>query len=348
MLSLCKKTVGQIDRMKHFIITIDTEGDNLWSSGINDTVTTKNARYLPRFQALCNKYNFKPVYLTNYEMANDDYFVEFACDVLKKEQAEIGLHIHAWNNPPYYELPAGNADNCGLPYLIEYPQDIMREKIKVMTALLQEKFNTEIVSHRAGRWTMNQTYFDMLIENGIKVDCSATPHISWKNAAGYTENSGGSDYSEFPEEPFVVPHSRLGASLIEAPVTIRKKRRFIFGNSDSVLRRCAAALKNMCIPKALWLRPDGKNISSLLSLIKTVNISSSEYLMFMLHSSELMPSGSPIFNTNESIEILYEHLGIIFEHTAKSYTGITLKDYHRLGIETGIKQHRAVNIVRCV
>ncbi|MDR8263551.1 deacetylase, partial [Acinetobacter baumannii] len=48
-----------------FLITIDTEGDNLWQK--HDSITTENARYLPRFQQLCEKYGFKPVYLTNYE-----------------------------------------------------------------------------------------------------------------------------------------------------------------------------------------------------------------------------------------------------------------------------------------
>ena len=50
-----------------FIITLDTEGDNLWESG--PVITTQNTRFLPRFQALCEKYSFKPVWLTNYEMA---------------------------------------------------------------------------------------------------------------------------------------------------------------------------------------------------------------------------------------------------------------------------------------
>ncbi len=52
-----------------FLITIDTEGDNSWQN--HDRITTENTRFLPRFQALCEKYAFKPVYLTNYEMAMD-------------------------------------------------------------------------------------------------------------------------------------------------------------------------------------------------------------------------------------------------------------------------------------
>ena len=46
-----------------FLITIDTEGDDIWGSHAN--VTTENARYLPRFQDLCRKHGFKPTYLTN-------------------------------------------------------------------------------------------------------------------------------------------------------------------------------------------------------------------------------------------------------------------------------------------
>ena len=55
-----------------FLITIDTEGDDIW--GRHATVTTENARYLPRFQDLCRKHGFKPTYLTNYEMAVDSRY----------------------------------------------------------------------------------------------------------------------------------------------------------------------------------------------------------------------------------------------------------------------------------
>lgn len=59
-----------------FIITIDTEGDNLWQN--HRVIKTENARYLARFQALCERFGFKPVWLTNYEMAIEPVFIEFA------------------------------------------------------------------------------------------------------------------------------------------------------------------------------------------------------------------------------------------------------------------------------
>ena len=81
-----------------FIITVDTEGDDLWSRPRE--ITTRNARYLPRFQKACERFGLKPVYLTNYEMAMADDFAEFARDVSARGAGEIGMHLHAWNSPP--------------------------------------------------------------------------------------------------------------------------------------------------------------------------------------------------------------------------------------------------------
>src|SRR5260221_5881140 len=72
------------------LITIDTEGDDLWSRPRE--ITTRNARFLPRFQSLCERYRLKPVYLANYEMAMSDAFVEFARDVVAREFDEGIAH----------------------------------------------------------------------------------------------------------------------------------------------------------------------------------------------------------------------------------------------------------------
>jgi len=57
---------------KSFIITIDTESDNQWIE--NSKLTSENANFIWRFQNLCEKYGFLPVYLTDYTMASDEYY----------------------------------------------------------------------------------------------------------------------------------------------------------------------------------------------------------------------------------------------------------------------------------
>src|SRR5262249_44897944 len=123
-----------------FIVTIDTEGDDIWSKPRD--ITTRNAAYLPRFQSLCERFGFKPVYLTNYEMAMSDAFVEFGRDVIARGAGEIGMHLHAWNSPPI--VPLTGDDFHFQPYLIEYPADVMREKIRTMTRLLENRFDRTI------------------------------------------------------------------------------------------------------------------------------------------------------------------------------------------------------------
>ena len=118
---------------KAFLITIDTEGDDLWKRPRN--ITSRNARFLPRFQILCEKYALKPTYLVNYEMAKNSFFIEFGRDIIKRNAGEIGMHLHAWNNPPCIQLTKD--DFLYHPYLIEYSEQLMDDKI--YHALLQER-----------------------------------------------------------------------------------------------------------------------------------------------------------------------------------------------------------------
>ena len=49
--------------------------------------------------------------------------------------------------------------------------------------------------------------------------------------------------------------------------------------------------------------------------------------MFMLHSSELMPGGSPTFRTEAQIEHLYRELAAIFSKARSlGYTGATFRE----------------------
>ena len=51
-------------------------------------------------------------------------------------------------------------------------------------------------------------------------------------------------------------------------------------------------------------------------------------LMFMLHSSEMMPGGSPSFPDEKSIEELYECIEKLFVYAKqKGYMGCKLSDY---------------------
>ena len=313
---------------KKFLISIDTEGDNLWQWHVGEKITTENARFLPRFQELCEEYGFKPTYLTNYEMATDTDFINYFKQRNLSGMCEIGMHLHAWNSPPEYELPIRTDVAPGAPYLIEYPEEIMLKKIGFMTKTIENRFEKKPVTHRAGRWATNPWYFSVLQQYGYKIDCSVTPGMDWSYASGQSPNSHGSDYTGFPNYPYIIE----GTDIIEVPVTVRENHRLKIGKNAgirTIIRKRREAKKGH---GPLWLRPRS-NRDNLLDLLYLVDVikkeKRAEYLMFMLHSSEFMPGGSPTFKTEESIEMLYKNLKILFDTISKDFYGSTFSEYYK-------------------
>lgn len=306
-------------KKKYFIITIDTEGDNLWS--IAETgEKTENSKYIERFQKLANKYGFKPVYLSNYEMANDNYFCELINKYLKDNLCEVGMHLHAWNTPPHYKLDTKTQEKS---YLIEYPLEIMEEKIKTMTNLLKEKFRVDVISHRAGRWAINKEYFQLLKKYGYKVDCSVTPYVSWEKHLG---ESGlcGTDYRMYNKNT-----NEIIEGLLEVPMSIRKIKK----TYDFTLK---GIIKSLFFKEPTWMRPSTERIENLINLSDHIfNEKETDYLEFMIHSSEFMPGGSPYFKTEEDVEKLYKKLEKLFQHLTENYIGATLKEYYELKYNLG-------------
>jgi hypothetical protein len=312
-----------MDRPPAFLITIDTEGDNAWSRPAPGT--TNNSKFLHRFQVLCERFGFRPTYLVNNEMAQCPVFQELASDALRRDTCEVGMHLHAWDSPPVVPLTADDARHH--PYLIEYPHAVMRAKVHHMTTLLQETFGRHPTSHRAGRWAFNEAYAALLIEYGYRVDCSVTPHVSWTRKKGDPAGGGGSDYRGFPDDAYYLDARdirRPGTSaLLEVPVTIVRSRHPFARLAPRVSRPRLLRRALHQWPPVLWLRPRGRNRGTMLAVLRTALSQRRSYVEFMLHSSELMPGGSPTFASERDIERLYEDMEAVFA-AASDFEGLTL------------------------
>ncbi|MEU9884091.1 deacetylase [Sphaerisporangium sp. NPDC051011] len=317
-------------RRPAFIITIDVEEDDAWSGSA--TGTTRNAAFLPRFQALCDRYGLPPTYLVDWTMATSPAFQEFGRAVLERGRGELGMHLHAWTTPPI--LPLTGADHQYKPFLTDYPEHVMAAKVTTATRVLQDTFQIAPVSHRAGRWTLDETYARILIEHGYLADCSVTPHISWRGTSGAPGGRGPRDYTAFPEEPYFVDPGALdragGSPLLEVPMTIVPRRYGALAERTRALlsrsgpaRRVAGRLW----PATTWMRPNGRNRREMIELARRALHSGHDHVEFMLHSSELMPGGSPYFRTFRSVEALYDDIESLFAFAAGAFEGLTLAGY---------------------
>src|SRR5262249_23688548 len=149
---------------------------------------------------------------------------------------------------------------------------------------------------------------------------------------------GGSDYTAFPEDAYWVDLSDVSqagsSALLEVPMTILSLRyravRSVVDHLDHLdptqhfMRRAADRLS----PPLDWLRPTGRNGRRLEGVARRVLKERRRYAQLMLHSSELMPGGSPTFRDSRAIEQMYADLEQLFERIAKHFRPATLSEFH--------------------
>lgn len=305
-----------MSRLRYLMVSVDTEGDDQWDD--QKKIGTNNARFIMRFQKLCEKYRLKPVYLTDYEMANDPVFVSEASQWKSQGNCEIGMHLHAWYTPPEANLSRINQER---DFLVEYPEDVMARKIDTMTELLTAKFGERPVTHRSGRWVTDERYLKLIAERGYRIDCSVTPHVNWCNVHGST-GMPGCDYSGCSEKPYFMDNG-----ILEIPVTIRKMHIIEWSRIHS-FRSAVRELHHFVDGTEQWLRLfDTDSSDGIRALVRKLKVSDQDYL-FMIHSSELMPGGSPAFRTEKDVDKLYEMIEFVFhELYSCGWIGITMRDY---------------------
>lgn len=290
------------DRLK-FLITVDTEADNQWRDNL--PVTTKNIEFLPRFQKLCEKYGFVPVYLLSYEIVEDEKAVEILRPWLASGKAMIGAHLHPWTTPPFVEK-----DKKGHSFPSEYEFDILEQKLRNLTEIIKNKFGIQAKIYRAGRWGFCANQAEILRKLGYEYDCSITPKVSWQGKVG---SGGGAEGPDFRFES--VYSSKLESGITELPITIlftgllKKENAFLAKQFLKMPEGFLKKVVNRLFFRQKWLRVFRTSTKrDWLEMVKSARKNKLETLEFMIHSSELMPGGSPYAKNEEQLEVLYERI----------------------------------------
>lgn len=315
---------------KYFIITVDTEADNLWAK--ENKTKTQNINYIPRFQELCNQYGFYPTYLVSYELVISDGLVSALKSYVDKNLAEIGAHLHPWSNPPFKPEYDGYHKFHAYPH--DLPATLFHLKMGELTQKLEDFFQKKVTSYRAGRWGFAAEHIEILLKLGYLVDCSVTPFVSWERFSGKPGAFGGVDYFNAPRKSYILDKTNIlnpgQNGLVEVPVTIVP----LYANFLSSYMAYHASNPIVRIAKAVsfgpqWFRPlPYVNASRMIDVAQKWLGLGNNYLEMMTHSSELMPGGSPYYKTKKDIEKLYTKLEKVFMYfKSKGFKGITLTNY---------------------
>lgn len=319
------------------LITIDTEEDDAWAG--RPEVTTENVTFCARFQELCDRYSLPPTWLCTEPVLRDPRLAQALGPAVVAGRAEIGVHLHPWNCPPF---PGGaRPDPKEQFYATEIPEDEFRAKMERAVAAADAAFGLRPLSYRAGRWGFDGRQIRPLLDLGIRVDCSVTPHISWQQQRGMRNGKGGPDFRGAPRVPYWLDPldvRRPGDSpMLELPLTVM----FTGGPFRAVapawglLDRIRYTPPGRVLHRIGWTaRPfrakHDTPFHELAAMTAQAEHLGLPYVMLMFHSSELMPGGSPYNPTPESIEALYALFERLFDHfRARGIEGSTVSRFAR-------------------
>ena len=331
------------------ILTVDTEADSQWDTGAK--LTTANLDYVPRFQELCEQFEFPPTYLCTHEVITSPVFDRTLAKPTRSGYAEVGTHLHPWSTPPF-DSTWDDAERAH-PYPSELPTELLQSKLQTLTETLGDRLGEAPTSYRAGRWGFSTTQVSLLESLGYLVDCSVTPFVSWARHRGL--QMGGPDFTNAPIFPYSLSKHDMccagSSGLLEVPVTIVHANQMM--RRSALLRRwfrhyaswSARAGDRFFRLAPQWFRPfPHMSAERLIAVYETASALGMPAVEMMLHSSELMPGGSPDNPTPAAVNNLFHQLKRTFSHlTDRGVEGVTLTAFAQSYLSTNPEQVRRNN-----
>ncbi len=303
----------------YLVITIDVEEEGLFSgsypragSGVANIAELQRLEFIPR------EFGFPLTLLVTYPMAQDPTARQTLISWHKEHEAEIGAHLHPWNTPPFGDLPYPEP----IP-TANLPLALLEAKLRSLVDRLTETFPQPPRSFRMGRFDWSSGLLNLLPRIGLKVDSSMVP---------LTIKGAGFQNFLAPADPFWldVPASS-GAPVLEAPVTMVP----VWAGSARALHRIAALLPGK-VGEALLSRyrfvgaagihPAWFPLFSMRLAASLHRRRGGRVLTLFLHSSELLPGGSPDFPDDAAVDRMVQKLRDFLAWLVKRgpVTGVTL------------------------
>ncbi|OHB00189.1 MAG: hypothetical protein A3E94_01225 [Candidatus Zambryskibacteria bacterium RIFCSPHIGHO2_12_FULL_44_12b] len=299
------------------IITVDTEADNQWKK--EKLVTLENIFYLPRFQELAQRFGFIPTYLVTYEVAVNSEAASILSQFQKGGNAEIGAHLHPWTTPPYQKDTAWERKYHRFPSELSFEE--LDEKMRTLTEAIKENFGESPTSFRAGRWGLSPKVVKVLKELNYTADSSVTPGISWHKTKGDPKGLGGPDFRHAPLFPYEISNDNIlsqgESGIVEIPVTILPTGGII----ERIVRQATGH------PRWFRIFPE-TTLNDLKIVYKAVLCKHLPYIQFMIHSSELMPGGSPYAKDENAMERTFGLIRDLFSFLKEQQVdGVTISQF---------------------
>ncbi len=192
-------------------ISIDTEEDN-WDPAVDD-ITVRNIGEIPKIDSMFRALGVKGTYFVTYQVAATAESAAIIRDVHASDRCEVGMHLHPWNTPPEFGIEPR------ITMLRDYPPEIQQQKLEQLLEVFRTSLAIAPTSFRAGRFGVGRATIEALIRNGIHVDSSVTPLLSWEGQGGPSFIGAPNLLYRLDGSDNVRSHYASGI-VVEVPVTV--------------------------------------------------------------------------------------------------------------------------------
>jgi teichuronic acid biosynthesis glycosyltransferase TuaC len=271
-----KKIVPQL------LVTVDVEEEFCWEEFDRARHRVRGSEALEQFHADCRQVGVSPVYLLTYPILMDESYRPFLKRVIANHEAELGIHLHSWTVPPYWEQA-----NVFTSYQCNLPENIERRKLETLCRVFEECFGQPVRIHRAGRWGGGERTSALLEKLGISVDLSPS--------VGYSDvGVGGPDFRNLDGTPFWSGDQRNVLTVPASSVNYLRGPRWLssaaFGST-----RSWPSVKSRMQKRGTPVRfsPENADEATLFAMAHEIGLRALPTAIYTLHSTSLYSSGNP-------------------------------------------------------
>ena len=310
------------------IVTIDTEEEFDWSAPVNPSSTSvSHFTKLPPLQDLFDECGVRPTYVIDYPVATQPESISVLKEFVSRGTCEIGAHLHPWVNPPVDEEICPEHT-----FLSNLPLALQERKLEVLTKAIQDNLELDPKTFKAGRYGFTKRLVPKLVELGYSVDTSVL---------AYTNMSfeKGPDFSTYGNDPFWIRAEDNDAQVLEVPCTVGFTRHPFslwsrFHNSVSQSKwlsktRIIGLLWQTGLFRRSVLTPEGTEIATLLSVLKSYAKLDPTLINITLHSPSIEPGHTQYVQSVHELDSFLERLRevLLFSVHELSATPMTIQEF---------------------
>ncbi len=297
------------DRTPLLMVLVDTEEEFDWSRPLareNTAVTAMAAQQ--RAHRIFEKFGIKPTYVIDYPVAATPEGSAPLLELYHDGLCEIGAHLHPWVNPPHHE-----AVNNFNSYPGNLPPDLEREKLRLLTETITDRFGFRPTIYKAGRYGVGPATTSVLEELGYRIDASVVPGTDYRKVEG-------PDFSRCGAHPywFGNRHQQLEIPLSVAFTGFASAfggRLYPWATQDAAMKlHLPGILARLKMLERIALTPEGISHEEHRRLTRRMLGTGHRIFSFTYHSPSLAPGCTPYVQTEGDLSAFLDRMERYFDY----------------------------------